>query len=260
MKVSIRASMRPQRGSDVHPLKWAFEQGSALGFDGLELCLQAGRWGQFSTWMTPEMRQGIRDLSKQYGMSIPSLSADWAWSYAIFYPEYKGWGHAVSLMAEDAKLAKEVGAKTILLHFGDAKGSWDDAKALLKDVAQAGAASGVRFGFEANIWSNTTGFGQMDSLVRMVDEVASPYFGIYLHNAWPRGGRPLEEEITMAGDRLVQAMHSSALVDGRVQIDWPKAFAAMKERFADGAYTFEVSWDTVAESKKILDEAIAKYW
>lgn len=265
IKTSIRASMRPQRGSDVHPLKWAFEQASAMGFDGLELCTHAGRWGQFSTWMTPELRQGIKDLAREYKMSVFSLSADWAWEYAIFFPDYKDWKKGVEFMAADAQLAQELGAHTILLHFGDAKGTWDEAKALLRDVAQAGEQYGVRFGFEANIWANTTGFGGMDSLIRMVDEIGSPYFGIYLHNAWPRGqgrggGFPLHEEIEMCGERLVQAMHSSSLVDGRVEIDWPKAFAAMKKYFPNGAYTFEVSWDTVAESKKVLDEMIAKYW
>ena len=64
----------------------------------------------------------------------------------------------------------------------------------------------------------------------------------------------------MAGDRLAQAMHSSSLVSGRVELDYEKAFAAMKQSFANGAYTFEVGWDTVSESKKLLDEMIAKYW
>ena len=55
-------------------------------------------------------------------------------------------------------------------------------------------------------------------------------------------------------------MPSSSLLDGRVQIDWPKTFAAMKKHWPDGAYTFEVPWETAAENKKVLDEAIAKYW
>jgi hypothetical protein len=42
MQISIRAAMRQRRGDDTHPLRWAFEEGSQLGFDGVELCMQAG--------------------------------------------------------------------------------------------------------------------------------------------------------------------------------------------------------------------------
>jgi len=55
-------------------------------------------------------------------------------------------------------------------------------------------------------------------------------------------------------------MHSSSLTSGQVEIDYPKAFAAMKERFADGAYTFEVPWEVAEENKKRIDEMVAKYW
>jgi sugar phosphate isomerase/epimerase len=230
MKISIRAGLQARRGSDLHPLKWAFEQGKELGFDGLELCMRADRNG-FVTMMRPEWRSGIADLAKEYGMPIFSLSGDWAWSYAVFNPTYKEWAQGVKFLAKDA--------------------------ALLKDVAAAGEQYGVRFGFEANIWASTTGYGAMDSLTKMVDEVGSEYFGIYLHNAYPRGGLPLHEEIEKAGDRLVQAMHSSDLVDGRIQIDWPKTLKAMETYFPDGAYTFEVPWDTAEANIKALKAAIA---
>lgn len=259
MKISIRASMQRMRGSDAHPLRWAFEQGSQLGYDGLELCMRADRNG-FVTFLSDEVRQGVVALSQEFNMPIYSLSADWAWAYAVFNPTYKEWGRGVEFLAEDAKLAQQLGAHTILVHFATSKGSWEDCKALLKDVASAGEQYGVRFGYEANIWASTTGFGELDSLLRMVDEVGSPYFGVYLHNAWPRGGLPLHEEIARCGERLVQAMHSSSLVSGGVEIDWPKAFAVMKRFFPDGAYTFEVPWEEAAENKKIIDEALAQYW
>jgi sugar phosphate isomerase/epimerase len=255
MQISIRAGLRPVRGSDVHPLKWAFEQGKELGYDGLELCMRGDRNG-FVTMMRPEWRSGIADLAREYDMPILSLSGDWAWSYAVFNPTYKEWGKGVDFLAKDAELAQELGAKTILVHFGTSQGSWEDGRALLKDVAAAGEQYRVRFGFEANIWAGTTGFGAMDSLTKMVDEVGSHYFGIYLHNAYPRGGLPLHEEIEIAGGRLVQAMHSSSLVDGRIQIDWPKTLKAMETYFPDGAYTFEVPWETAEANIKALREAI----
>ncbi len=257
MKTSIRASMRWSWGSSEHPLKWAFEEGARLGFDGLELCLGADQLS-FATRWSQDMREGAMALSEEHGVSVLSLSSDWAWAYALFFPDFKDWGKGVEFIAEDAKLAKELGASSILMHFGTSKGSWDDCKAALKDVAAAGEENGVVFGYEANIWERTE-LGGFDGLLRMVDEVGSPNFGVYLHNAYPRAGLPLHEEIMKAGDRLVPAMHSSDLTSGRIEIDYPKAFAAMKQYFADGVYTFEVSWDVAEANKKLIDEMMARY-
>jgi len=258
MKISIRASMRPVRGSDVHPLRWAFEEGSKLSFDGLELCMNASQWSMAGFW-TEEWKTEVKSMIDQYNMNIFSLSSDWAWAYASFFPEFKDWGRGVELMAEDAKLAKELGAHTILMHFGTSKGSWEDCNAVIKDVAAAGEEQGVVFGYEANIWERTE-LGGFEGLLRMVDEVGSPYFGMYLHNAYPRAGLPLHEEVEKAGERLVQSMHSSSLVSGRVEIDFQKAFAAMKKYFSDGVYTFEIPWEEAEGNKKFIDEMMAKYW
>ena len=258
MKISIRASMRRARGSDVHPLKWAFEKGSELGFDGLELCMSANR-NSFVTFWTDELKEGARALCAEHDMPILSLSSDWAWSYAVFFPEMKDWGWGVEYLAEDARLAKELGAHTILMHFATSKGSWEDCRAALRDVAAAGEEMGVVFGYEANIWE-LTGLGGFEGLLRMTDQVASPCFGVYLHNAYPRAGLPLHKEVERTGERLVQAMHSSSLTSGRVAIDFEEAFAAMKKYFADGAYTFEIPWEEATQNKKLIDEMIAKHW
>jgi len=63
MQISIRAAMRQRRGDDTHPLRWAFEEGSQLGFDGVELCMQAGwRLGADCPTWTPQYREA-RPLS-----------------------------------------------------------------------------------------------------------------------------------------------------------------------------------------------------
>jgi sugar phosphate isomerase/epimerase len=258
MKISIRAAMRPVRGSDVHPLKWAFERGSELGFDGLELCMAANR-DAFVTFWTDAFKESTRALCAAHDMPIFSLSSDWAWAYAVFFPAFKEWARGVEYLAEDARLARELGAHTVLMHFATSKGSWADCKAALKDVAAAGQEQGVAFGYEANIWA-LTGLGGYEGLLRMTDEVGSPYFGVYLHNAYPRAGLPLQEEVEKAGERLVQAMHSSSLTSGQVEIDFERAFAAMKRHFAGGVYTFEIPWDVAEENKRLIDEMIARYW
>jgi len=258
IRISIRASMRPVKGSDVHPLRWAFEEGSRLGFDGLELCLSANR-NSFATFWTEDQKAGARALCEQYNMPIYSLSSDWAWAYACFFPNLRDWGKGVEFIAEDGRLARELGAHTVLMHFATSRGTWEECRALLRDVAAIGEENGVMFGYEANIWE-LLGFGGLDSLCRMADEIGSPYFGVYLHNAYPRAGLPLHEEVEMAGERLVRAMHSSSLVSGQVEIDFQKAFAAMKKYFADGVYTFEVPWGEAEENKRFIDRMLAQYW
>jgi sugar phosphate isomerase/epimerase len=250
--------MRPVRDSDVHPLKWAFDRGSALGFDGLELCIGAHR-NSFAGFWTDELKEGTKALCAEHDMSILSLSSDWAWAYAVFFPDLKDWGRGVECLAADAKLAKALGAHTILMHFATSRGSWQDCVAALKDVAAAGEEQEIVFGYEANIWSRID-LGGYEGLLRMVDEVGSDYFGVYLHNAYPRAGLPLHEEVERASEHLVQAMHSSSLISGQVEIDFQRAFAAMKEHFAEGAYTFEVPWETAEGNKALIDEMVARYW
>ena len=260
MDITIRASLRVERGMTDHPLKWAFVQGSELGFNGLELCLTGGSY-QFvtsSAW-TQEWKDGVKEMCEQYNMGIQSMSSDWAWTYGSFFPELKDWDRALRHIEGDAKLAAELGAHTILVHFGRAQGSKEEQMAVLGDIAKVGEENGVAFGFEANIWSNT-GQGSYQDLLDAAGELDSPGFGIYLHNGYPRAGLPLHEEVIAAGDRIVKAMHSSDLTSDRVEIDWEKAIPVLRENFADGAYVFEVGWDRVAASKKIVDDAIAKYW
>jgi sugar phosphate isomerase/epimerase len=258
MKTAMRAAVRPVRGSDAHPLEWAFQEAAKLGFDGLELILRANRWGMAGSW-TEQWKAGAKSLMDQYDVQISSLCAGWAWAYAAIFPALSDWDRGLELIGEDAKLARELGADTILIHFGTSSGSWEECRDLLRGVAAAGEENGVAFGFEANIWENT-GKGDFQDLLRMVDEVGSDYFGVYLHNGYPRAGLPLHEEIEAAGDRLVKSMHSSLLTTGQVEIDFEKAFAAMKKYFAGGMYTFEIAWEHAEENKKVIDEMIAKYW
>ena len=259
MEITIRAAGQRERGSVEHPLKAVLERAAEAGFDGIELCMEAGAWRfELAGSWTDEMVEGAKALCKETGVAIPSLSSDWAWSYASFFPAFKDWGRGVELIADDAKLAQAVGAHTMLVHLATSKGSWEDCKAVLADATAAGEEYGVALGYEANIWERTN-LGGFDGLLRMVDEIGSPYFGIYLHNGYPRAGLPLQDEIEKAGSRMVRAMHSSSLFAGRVEIDWEKAVRVMKQRFADGVYVFECSWEDAIKGKALVQEMMAKY-
>lgn len=260
IKISIRANIYTREDSD--PVKRAFEEGSKLGFDGLELCkFPIPLHDTQPNPITTEWKVGVKNMIKQYNMSIFSLSLDWAWAYSYFFPDFKDWGRAVELMAKDAKLAKELGAHTALMHFGTSTGSWKNCRAIIKDIAAVGERQGIVFGYEISLWRHAK-LGGFEKLLNMVDEVGSPYFGVYLHNHYPQSGPPLHEAVEKAGERgyLVKSMHSSSLVSSEEEIDFEKTFASMKKYFADGVYTFEIPWEKAKENKKFIDEMIAKYW
>jgi hypothetical protein len=262
VKTSIRASLRHQRDSEDHPLKWAFDEASTMGFDGLEICMNAGGTRPTMAGVWPdEQIQGTKDLCKQHGMSIFSLSADWAWGFSGFFPTLRGWqGRGVELMEEDAKLANDLGAEAILIHFGTSTGSWEECRALLEPIAKAGEKHKVKMAYEASIWGRL-GLGEMETLTKMVDEVGSEWFGVYLHNWYPRRGGTMEQEIVEAGSqRLVNPFHFGTVDPVSAEIDWPKASAAVKEHLPGMIATFEISWDVAAANKKRLDEIAKEYF
>lgn len=262
MKSSIRASLRYQRDNDDHPLKWAFEEAGGLGFDGLEICMNpAGTRPALAGSWTTEMLQGTKDLCKTHDMSIFSLSADWAWSFSAFYPTLAGWqGRGVELMEEDAKLAGDLGAEAILIHFGTSTGNWEDCRELLKQIAKAGEKHKVVMAYEASIWGRL-GLGEMETLTKMVQEVDNPYFGIYLHNWYPRRGKRFHEEIAEAsGHNLVNPHHFGTVDPPAAEIDWTVASKAVKEHLPGMIATFEISWDVAKENKKRLDEIGKEYF
>ncbi|MDQ1327662.1 MAG: Sugar phosphate isomerase/epimerase [Candidatus Poribacteria bacterium] len=104
----------------------------------------AGSWSK-------ESIEQAKSLCKHYNMSVYSLSSDWAWAHSNNFPSLADWGKGIELIADDAKLAKELGAHTILMHFATSKGSWEDCKVLVKDVAEIGKKTGIVMGYEANI-------------------------------------------------------------------------------------------------------------
>lgn len=258
MKVSVRVAMETVRDGVAVPFT-DLESVARMGFDGIELCLEASAWRfLLSASYSQEVVDQLKSFCQQQGLQVFSLSSDWAWAYASFFPPLSRWGRGVELIADDARLAQKLGAGAMLIHFATSKGSWEDCRALCKEVAAIGEETGVRLGYEANIWERL-GFGGLDALCRMVDEVGSRGFGVYLHNSYPRTGLPLEQELAVAGPRLVPCMHSSSLVGGRVQIDWAKAWPAIQQYLPDCVYTFEVNLNQVEPSKRAIDQVIRQY-
>jgi len=86
--------------------------------------------------------------------------------------------------------------------------------------------------------------GALEALIKLVDEIDSPWFGVYEHCYWPRGTMQPHEEIALVGKRIA-CLHSSAL---NVQVDYGKMIGALREIGYDHYWVFEVPWEQAQAS------------
>ena len=248
MKLSVRESAYRSSPSDL-PLDRAFAELARMGYQGVELSTipdREARGYRQRRGVWPEMlddskRAHIKATAAANRLEIPTLSSDWAWGYSEYHPTLAGWSRGAELIVEDAKLAADLGARAILIHFGVSTGTWDQAKGILKEAASEAEKVGVVLGFEGSIWFRV-GLGGQDTLVRMVDEIASPALRIYVH---PHGDTASQvAAIDEVGERIC-ALHASAL---NPNVDYGQVFAALKRAKYDWYWCFEVSEDLFASS------------
>jgi len=248
VKVSIRESSFRATPSEL-PLDQSFAKLAQMGYQGVELSTipdreargYRQRRGVWAGTLDGENRARLKLAAAANGLEIPTLSADWAWGYSEFHPTLATWDRGAELFVEDARLAADLGAKSILIHFGVSTGTWDQAKAILKSAATEAEKVGVVLGFEGSIWFRA-GLGGQDTLVRMVDEISSPGLKIYVH---PHGDTAAQvRDIDEVGDRIC-ALHASAL---NPEVDYTQVFAALQRAKYDWYWCFEVSEDLFESS------------
>lgn len=248
MKVSVRESSFRANPNDL-PLEKSFAELARLGYQGVELSTQPDREargyrqrrGIWAEKLGRAKRAEIKAAAAANQIEIPTLSSDWAWGYSEYHPSLAGWERGLELLMEDALLAHDLGAQAVLIHFGTSTGNWDQAKGILKDAAEEAEKFGVILGVEGSIWFRV-GLGGQETLVRMVDEIASPALRIYVH---PHGDTASQvRDIDEVGDRIC-ALHASALDPN---VDYGQVFAALKRSGYDWYWCFEVSEDLFAAS------------
>ena len=260
MKVSLRVSFSQPEKEGEHPLEPALRLCSKLGYDGIELCLLTRTSARaepvaWSPSLRAEERAKIRKVADSYGIEIATLSSDWAWGYALYCPKLKYWKRGIEILKEDIRLAKDLGANAILVHFGTSQAqSWHQTKEMVKELAEEGEMRGVKVGFEGGIWARI-GLGGLKELCQLCDEINSKWFGVYEHCYWPRGTTRPHEEIELVRDRIV-CLHSG-LIDVK-NVDYKLMLQALK-KYYDWYWVFEVGMDKAEESVKLYREIMAKY-
>lgn len=261
LKVSLRVSFSRPVKKGEHPLEPALRLCSKLGFDGIELCLEPEIWATegpvaWSPSLDVNERAKIRKVADSHGLEIASLSSDWAWGYSTYSPKLKYWQRGMEVLKEDIRLAEDLGAKAILVHFGTSQAqSWQQAKDMIQELAEEGEIRGVKVGFEGGIWARI-GLGGLKELCQMVDEVGSKWFGVYEHCYWPRGTTRPHEEIELVKDRIV-CLHSGR-IDAK-NTDYDLMLKALKKHY-DWYWVFEVEMSEAEENIKSWREIMRRHW
>ncbi|MBM4418121.1 MAG: sugar phosphate isomerase/epimerase [Chloroflexi bacterium] len=247
MKISIRVGFRANDGTN--PLDAVLADCKEIGYDAIELMLSPNYpyqvtlpWSNRGPWaaesVTSEVRQSIRASIARHGVQVATASSDWAWQYASFNPRLSQWDRGVELLKGDVNLAADLGARAILIHVGESQGTWAEIRSIVERVTVEGERRKLKVGFEAGIFART-GLGGLPELIKLVDEINSPWFGVYEHCYWPRGTAQPHEEIALVGKRMV-ALHSSY---PNVQVDYRKMLAALREVGYDHEWTYEIPWE-----------------
>jgi len=260
LKVSLRVSFSQPSKKGEHPLEPALKLCSNLGYDGIELCLEPETWarGKINAWspsLNSKERVEIGKLCDSYGVEIATLSSDWAWQYAFYCPKLKYWQRGMEVLKEDIRLAEDLGAKAILIHFGTSQAqSWQQAKDMIQDLAEEGEMREIKVGFEGGIWARI-GLGGLKELCQMSDEIGSKWFGIYEHCYWPRGTTQPHEEIELVRDRIV-CLHSGS-IDTK-NIDYGLMLQALR-KYYDWYWVFEIEMEEAKENIKLWKEVMSKF-
>ncbi len=247
------------------PLEWGFRRLAALGYDGVELRVVPDRlaWGPRARtrgiWHTEyddRGRASLRRLADDLALEIPSLACDWASGYSEYCDDLARWdGVALELFRHHIDLAADVGARVVLIHFGMARGTWDDVKSLLTQIAEHAERRDVVVGVEDNIW-HRTGLGDRDELRALVRNIGNRSLGVYVHLS---GDVDDQARIVAASRGVICGLHSGELDEAT---DYRPVLDALQDVEYDGHWCFEVSGASIDASirlaRRLLQPAPAR--
>ena len=254
MKVSIRASYVAR--DVVKTVTTDLRRAREAGYEALEMCLLSD--GTMTSTLETIGKKGVDALlveSSRMEVPITSLSADWAWQYGTGDRPLSDWDEGIRRLGRDAELARALGARCLLVHFGTSHGTWEAARAILARAGDAAAEQGVRLGFETSLFGRC-GLGGFDELLRMLDELDHPAVGAYEHCHYPRSERPAHQRVLRIGRRLY-GYHSSVLTPQST--DYAKLCAAFKEVGYEGDWVFEIDWSLAREQRRLYREVVEPY-
>jgi L-ribulose-5-phosphate 3-epimerase len=240
---------------------WMFPPGTSLpeamklaqkaGYKGLEPAL--GPNEQLDISATDSKVRGLRRKAEALGIEIASLVSQSGWNCPLLTRDKKEYAEAKRQHKQSLRVARLLGAKTILVVPGRVTETmpydeaYDRTRQALIELAPEAKAAGVVLGVE-NVWNKFL-LSPLE-MARLIDEVNSPFVGAFfdvgnvLVNGYP------EQWIRILGKRIkhVHVKDFSnfvsdingfrGLLDGSV--NWPEVMKALREVGYKGHLTSEV--------------------
>lgn len=179
MKKSINAWAFP----DSYDFEAVFKKANELGFECIELNVDLDGGGHSFTYASDETTYAkVRELIKQYGVEVQSVSTGAYWSCGPFGsddPEKAA--EAVKVMRKQIEVARGIGADTILVvtsldEKAGYKKSMENTIKLFKSMKKEIKKAGINIGIE-NVWNQFL-LSPMDAKY-IIESINNPLVGIY---------------------------------------------------------------------------------
>lgn len=216
-----------------------FELCKRLGYDGMELISPGG----------PPAEQA-RAASRATGLPVHGVVDMRHWQVRLSSPAEPTRDQGRAILEQALRDAKAYGGDSVLLVPGRVAGDdethddvWSRSIPQIRRVLPTASRLGVRVLIE-NVWN---GFCERPELLRdYVDEIASPWVGVYFDIGNAQRFAPSEQWVRTLGDRIVKldvkgwgaAGGFGKIGDG--DIDWPAVRKALAETGFTGWCTAEV--------------------
>lgn len=239
---SVAQEAETQRQDPVvlRSVKWGMIQTEGNVLDKFQLCKELGYDGMELISPTKLSAEKIRAASESTGMPVHGLVDMKHWEVRLSSPDSAVRQRGQQFLDQAIRDAKAFGGDTVLLVPGKVAGDdethdhvWNRSIVEIRKSIPLAARLGVRILIE-NVWN---GFCETpDQLKDYVDEIGSPWVGVYFDIGNARKFAPSEQWIETLGSRIVK------LDIKDWSKDWPKNSGFCK--IGDG----DVDWKAVNES------------
>lgn len=168
-------------------LKEVFALASDAGFEGVELALSAT--GEITMDTSDEDLFKIKDLAKQYGLELYSLSCGMCWDYWLNADDEKERDYAIKMVKRQIDVAKILGCDTVLVIAGsvnaefanpdkvvDYKTGYERSLQAVRELGTYASEKGIHVGLE-NVWNKFL-VSPME-MNDFIDKVNCDYVGAY---------------------------------------------------------------------------------
>ena len=251
---SARAGAAHDSPGELGPLymsvKWGMIQGQETVLDRFQVCRELGYDGMELDSPVSIAAREIRAASEATGMPVHGLVNAKHWSVRMSSPAEKTRDEAVSIMERALQDAHDFGGFSVLLVPGKVGGSdethdhvWERSIGCIRRVLPLASRLGVRILIE-NVWN---GFCETPEQLRdYVDEIASPWVGVYFDIGNVVKFSPSEDWIRTLGNRIVKldvkdwGKQNGFCKIGDGDVHWAEVRQALAEIRFNGWCTAEV--------------------